>query len=80
MERRRAQAADLAGHAVGGRCTASVMLLHYQDDEPKMSVVKDQVKQWFQFREAHPELRERVRRGWGAVLKRLIYLRPRSRW
>ncbi|CAK0816536.1 unnamed protein product, partial [Prorocentrum cordatum] len=80
MERRRAQAADLAGHAVGGRCTASVMLLHYQDDEAKMSVVKDQVKQWFQFWEAHPEMRERVRRGWRAVLKRLIYLRPRSRW
>ncbi|CAK0870501.1 unnamed protein product [Prorocentrum cordatum] len=80
MERRRAQAADLAGHTVGGRCAASVLLLHYQDDDPKMSVVKDQVKQWFQFWEAHPELRERVRRGWRAVLKRLIYLRPRSRW
>ncbi|CAK0831769.1 unnamed protein product, partial [Prorocentrum cordatum] len=80
MERRRAQAADLAGHTVGGRCTASVLLLHYQDDDPKMSVVKDQVKQWFQFWEAHPELRERVRRGWRAMLKRLIYLRPRSRW
>ncbi|CAK0794171.1 unnamed protein product [Prorocentrum cordatum] len=27
----------------GGRCTASAMLLHYQDDDPKMSTVTDQV-------------------------------------
>eukprot|EP00959_Pyramimonas_sp_CCMP1952_P412102 8635475-Pyramimonas_sp.AAC.1 len=40
--RRRAQAADIAGHAVGGRCTATIMLLHYQDDEPRMSAVMGQ--------------------------------------
>eukprot|EP00959_Pyramimonas_sp_CCMP1952_P194731 4071919-Pyramimonas_sp.AAC.1 len=36
MARRRAQAAGLAEHAVGGRCAASAMLLHYQDDDPNM--------------------------------------------
>eukprot|EP00959_Pyramimonas_sp_CCMP1952_P187100 3912523-Pyramimonas_sp.AAC.1 len=42
VARRRAQAADLAGHTVGGRCTAAIMLMHYQDDEPRMSAVTDQ--------------------------------------
>ncbi|CAK0827060.1 unnamed protein product, partial [Prorocentrum cordatum] len=80
MKMRRARAADLAGHTTGGRCTATVMLLHYQDDEPKMSAIIDQVKNWFQFWVANPDMRERVRRGWRAVLKKLIYTRPRARW
>eukprot|EP00959_Pyramimonas_sp_CCMP1952_P369980 7748921-Pyramimonas_sp.AAC.1 len=78
--RRRAQAADLTGHAVGGRCTSTTPLLHDQDDETKMAALAQQVKEWFHFWARHPELRDRVRLGWRAVRKRLLYMRPRARW
>ncbi|CAK0822455.1 unnamed protein product, partial [Prorocentrum cordatum] len=78
--RRRAQAADLTGHTVGGRCTSTTLLLHYQDDEPKMAALAQQVKEWFHFWARHSELRDRVRLGWREVLKRLLHLRPRARW
>ncbi|CAK0800628.1 unnamed protein product [Prorocentrum cordatum] len=80
MKLRRARAADLAGHATGGRCIATVMLLPCQDDEPKMSALMDQVKNWFQPWVATPDMRGRVRRRWRAVLKKLICTRPRARW
>eukprot|EP00959_Pyramimonas_sp_CCMP1952_P262167 5482418-Pyramimonas_sp.AAC.1 len=58
------------------------MLLHYQDDDTKMSTVTDQVKHWFQFWTNHLELRDRARRGRRAALRRLLYVkaRSRSRW
>ncbi|CAK0911512.1 unnamed protein product, partial [Prorocentrum cordatum] len=55
--RRRAQAADLAGRTVGGRCTSTTLLLRYQDDEPKMAALAQQVKEWFHFWARHSELR-----------------------
>ncbi|CAK0889237.1 unnamed protein product, partial [Prorocentrum cordatum] len=75
-----ARAADLTGHTVGGRCTSTTLLLRYRDDEPKMAALAQQVKEWFHFWARHSELRDRVRLGWRAVLKRLLYLRPRARW
>ncbi|CAK0869407.1 unnamed protein product, partial [Prorocentrum cordatum] len=51
-----------------------------EDDEPKMSAMLDQVKNWFRFWLARPPLRERVRRGWVAVPKKIISARPRARW
>ncbi|CAK0878929.1 unnamed protein product, partial [Prorocentrum cordatum] len=78
--RRRAQASDLTGHTVGGRCTSTTLLLRYQDDEPKRAALAQQVKEWFHFWARHPKLRDRVRLGWRAVLKRLLHVRPRARW
>eukprot|EP00959_Pyramimonas_sp_CCMP1952_P124892 2610668-Pyramimonas_sp.AAC.1 len=37
VARRRARAADHAGRAAGGRCTATIMLMHYLDDGARMS-------------------------------------------
>eukprot|EP00959_Pyramimonas_sp_CCMP1952_P333972 6994259-Pyramimonas_sp.AAC.1 len=40
----------------------------------------EQVKHWLKFWSAHPELHDRVRTGWTAVLRRLINSKARSRW
>eukprot|EP00959_Pyramimonas_sp_CCMP1952_P198366 4149319-Pyramimonas_sp.AAC.1 len=45
-----------------------------------MAALAQQVKEWFYFWARHSELRDRVRLGWRAVFKRLLYLRPRARW
>ncbi|CAK0907335.1 unnamed protein product, partial [Prorocentrum cordatum] len=45
----RARAADLAGLVVGGRCAASVLLLHCRSDGSKMAAFGDEIKQRFQF-------------------------------